>query len=170
MTSGVLMFDKKDPAAFDLQGLDVRVVKDNFTDVLREQLINFWLKNGAIQDRHEAIRRTSEVICLAFDDESQIAGVSSVYPTRIGQDIYLQYRTYTRKDCRIYGLMNKLYLQTVKYLQAQADQNRIKEKGMLVVTENPKFNTPAGEKLLREGGLEKVGLDQRKLPVWKLDF
>ncbi len=137
---------------------------------LRQALIRFWQDNAALQDSFDAWRRTFEVACVALDPEGRIVGVSSVYSAQGGGTPYWFYRTFIRQDCRDVGLAPRIFSCTHQQLaQAYADEPQA-PVGMMVVSENPKLETPAGLRVSQRAGLAHLGYNEQGQSVWHLLF
>lgn len=140
------------------------------TPLLRQQLVDFWRENGAIQDPFEAWRRSFEVTCVALNEAQQIIGVSSVYSGHGPGAPYWFYRTFIREDCRDVGLAPRIFACTHEQL-ALAYRDEVQAPvGMMVVSENPKLETPAGIRISQRAGLQHLGYNEQGQSVWHLLF
>lgn len=140
------------------------------TPVLRQQLIDFWRDNGAIQDPFEAWRRTFEVACVALNQAGEIVGVSSVYSAYGVGAPYWFYRTFVREDCRDVGLAPRIFACTHQQLALAYGDEAEAPVGMMVVSENPKLETPAGIRISQRAGLLHLGYNELGQSVWHLLF
>ena len=76
---GRFMSKTSTDAAENIDRFQVRWVFGKISDALRQQLVAFWLREGALAHADEAWRRTSEVACVLLADEREdIAGVCTV--------------------------------------------------------------------------------------------
>lgn len=140
------------------------------TPALRQQLVDFWRDNGALQSSSEAWRRTFEVACVAMDDMGEITGVSSVYCPHGPCAPYWFYRTFIRKDCRDVGLAPRIFACTHAQLALTYRDEVSAPVGMMVVSENPKLETPAGIRISQRAGLQHLGYNEHGQSVWHLLF
>lgn len=140
------------------------------TPDLRQALIRFWRENTAIQDTFDAWRRTFEVACVALDPQGQIVGVSSVYGAYGSGSPYWFYRTFIRQDCREVGLAPRIFTCTHQQLAQAYAGEADGPVGMMVVSENPKLETPAGIRVSQRAGLSHLGYNEQGQSVWHLLF
>jgi hypothetical protein len=140
------------------------------TPMLRQQLVDFWRDNGALQDPFEAWRRTFEVACVALDGAGQVVGVSSVYGAYGPGAPYWFYRTFIRENCRDMGLAPRLFTATREQLALAYGNEPAGPVGMMVISENPKLETPAGIRISQRVGLQHLGYNEQGQSVWHLLF
>jgi hypothetical protein len=138
------------------------------TPSLRSELIAFWRDNGAIPDPFEAWRRTFEVACVVLNAENQIVGVSSVYCAYsvAVEASYWFYRTFIREDSRDMGLAPRVFACTYEQLALAYVDEAQAPVGMMVISENPKLETPAGIRVSQRAGLQYLGRNDRGQSVW----
>lgn len=142
------------------------------TPASRAQLIAFWRDNGALSEPFEAWRRTFEVCCIAFNGADQIAAVGSVYSAHypaLGAP-YWFYRTFIRPDSRVNGLAQRMLRHTVAQLTDSFAGEPGAPAGVIIVTENPKFETAAGQRQLQRQGFVRLGADENGRSVWQRRF
>lgn len=156
------------PAISAFKNHSIHWVREHTTPALRSQLIAFWRENGAIQEAFEAWRRTLEVTCVAFDEAGQIAGISSVYAAIFpGSGApYWFYRTFIRPDCRDIGLAPRLFACTHEQLALAYAEDPLAPVGMMVISENPKLETPAGIRISQRAGLTHLGYTDSGQSIW----
>lgn len=135
---------------------------------LRDELIAFWSSNKALPASFETWRRTFEVACVVRDSAGQIVGVSSVYAGTLGNTTtpYWFYRTFIREDRRDVGLAPRVFAMTFEQLQQVSAKEPWAPVGVIVITENPKLETPAGVRIIERSGLQRLGLDGNGQSVW----
>lgn len=142
------------------------------TPEMRAALIRFWTDHGALGDPFAAWRRTFEVGAVALDGQGDIAGVSSFYPDILPADgrPYWFYRTFVRPDSRIVGLAPQLFDCTFTTLAADYGGEPGAPEGVVTIMENPKLDTPAGLRVIRQSGLTLLGTDVHGRSVWRRRF
>lgn len=135
--------------------------------MLRSELVDFWGRNGAIQDPREAWRRSFEVACTARNAVGKIVGVSSVYHGFLstGAEPYWFYRTYIQPDSRVFGLLHRLFHETYDRLGAISAEAHA-PTGIVVIPENEKFLSAAGKRVLLSLGLGYGTSSHQGKPVW----
>jgi GNAT superfamily N-acetyltransferase len=159
------------PTESQIHGLTVRCVWGEIDEPTRQALVAFWLVNGAITDPAEALRRTSEVVCLGYDASGQIVAASSVYLGLVnGKDRYWFYRMFVRPDCRRHGLATRMLRTTLQTLEKAAGDYNPPPRGVAVVTENSRLELPAVRRVLTALGLQRIGVTQAGKGLWKMDF
>lgn len=176
-----------------VHGINIHIVWQVITPQQKQQLVEFWLKNGAIQSQQEAIRRTNEAVCLAFDADGGIAAVTTVYISKLSKlphDYYF-YRMFIRPDCRLPGLGRRLLGHTYSQLNRQFNAQQMAlasessdskmiglssniPKGLVFITENLKLKQPAVNRALIKRGFKLIGLmdinTAEEKQVWNQDF
>jgi hypothetical protein len=139
----------------------------------RDTLAKFWIESGAIQDAHEARRRTDEVVHVAIDKNGHTVAVNTCYTAMLdtgsGPQPYWFYRQFVHPRARSVRLSLALVRLTVAYL-AKAFQGKSAPRGIAMILENNKFYGRAGRRAL-------MWLEMRlaaRLPggkeVWTRDF
>lgn len=138
----------------------------------RAALVRFWADHGAIDDPFAAWRRTFEVGAVALDGQGDIAGVSSFYPDILPADgrPYWFYRTFVRPDSRVVGLAPQLFDCTFATLAVDYGGEPGAPEGVVTIMENPKLDTPAGLRVIRQSGLTLLGTDVHGRSVWRRRF
>jgi len=139
---------------------------------VREALMAFWSSHGAITDAASAWRRSFEVGVVALDPGGQIAGVTSVYIDHLAFDgqPYWFFRTFVRPRSRVMGMMPAMFQGTFARLALDYAGEPGAPVGIAAVTENPKLDTPAGNRIYHRIGLRLLGTDPRGLRVWRRLF
>lgn len=121
----------------------------------QNDLIAFWLREGALSDETQAQQRLSQVVVLARDGEGMVAGVCTAAaqtPSGIGQPLYY-YRSFIGRRWRRTRLVYHLIKRARTLLEEDARARDWPCIGMLLELENSRF----GEK--------------GRMPVWpRLDF
>jgi hypothetical protein len=151
------------------QGYRIEPVYQKLTDNLRNEIVAFWLDNGALpEDR--ARQRVDQVAFVVRSSANDVAGISTVYAAPFGPDgdLYLYYRMFIAPAHRIPGLMQKVIRATRLFFDGNRAL-RAGARGMLIVTENPKLMHRSVRRLL-ERVFEYAGTDQRGIDVWRFDF
>lgn len=156
------------PAISTFKRHRIHWVREHTSTALRSHLIAFWHEHGAIEDPSEAWRRTFEVACVAIDDSGRIAGVSWVYSAGSpgAGASYWFYRTFIRPDCRDFGLLQRLFACTHEQLALAYAGEPLAPVGMMVITENPKLETPAGIRICQRAGLTRLGHSDNGQSIW----
>lgn len=105
---------------------------------------------------------------MAVDESGRIAGVSSVYAACFpGTGApYWFYRTFIRPDCRDIGLAPRLFACTHEQLALAYGDEPEAPVGMMVISENPKLETPAGIRISQRAGLTHLGYNDLGQSIW----
>jgi GNAT superfamily N-acetyltransferase len=158
--------------ATEFHGYRVHWVHGQSSSQLRSQIVAFWREQNALSDAHEAWRRTFEVAGIAVDQDGQIAGVSSVYSAPCAQLAapYWFYRTFIRSDCRSNGLAQQLFQFSFAQLERSYAGEAGAPVGVVIVFENPKYESPAGQQILARHGLQPLGRDGAGHSIWQRRF
>jgi len=76
------------------------------SEAVCDEIVNFWLTEGALPDRQSAADRARQLLVVARDESGNVAGVSTVFPThvkRLGFACFY-YRTFVGRGHRSIGL------------------------------------------------------------------
>ncbi|GJL82179.1 MAG: hypothetical protein DHS20C01_18130 [marine bacterium B5-7] len=130
----------------------------------RDEIVNFWLKHGALPQKDQADARLSEVAMLALDSSGAIAAASSIfshhYPP-LGHAFYF-FRCFVHPDHRRAGLAVRLINEVYDHLDIRfkkgSDPSII---GMIAAAENPMFNREHNEAIWPRSGFVFVGYNAR---------
>ena len=149
----------------------IDAVFGQMTPRLRGELVQFWLDERALPDANAAWARTDEVVCIARDPAEAIASVNTVYLATLqaDEDLYYFYRMFTRPRDRVLELTTAMSRACRECLAASPLRDK-RARGLVIVAENPKLQTPAGQRLLSGRGWTFVGKTERGLDVWKRPF
>ena len=141
------------------------------TPQLRGELVQFWLNEGALPDANAAWARTGEVVCIARDAAEAIASVNTVYlaPLQGTDDLHYFYRMFTRPQDRRLELVVGMVRACRTFLEASPLRDP-RARGVVIITENPKLQSPAAGQLLSGKGWSLVGRTERGLDIWRRLF
>lgn len=147
-----------DPAQ-DIDRFRVRWVFGDVDAALRQQLVAFWLKEGALANADEAWRRTAEVACLLLEGTHEdIAGVCTV-AIRL-DDFGRSYgflRIFIRAESRFTGLGRRLTKGAIDGFSALAHEPGAPQR-LVATIENRKLERRASQLLLARLGFSNVGI------------
>lgn len=141
------------------------------TPQLRGELVQFWLDEGALPDANAAWARTNEAVCIARDPTEAIASVNTVYlaPLQSPENLHYFYRMFTRPRDRMLELTTAMVRACREFLEASPLRDP-RARGVAIVAENPKLQTPAGRHLLSGRGWTLVGKTASGFDVWRKPF
>ena len=150
-------------------GYTIDVGYGHFSDEERQQVIEFWVAEGAIQQREKAERRSAELVGIVRNEAGDITGVNTVQLTTLqghaGQ--YFYYRMFIRQRDRVNGLFRQATRAAREHLTKFASD---RSAGVFMVAENRKLGGPAIRRLLTQAGWLPIGVDGRGLDVWLYRF
>ena len=136
---------------------------------LTDELVDFWLRNGALPDAQTARQRAPQVVFVARNTEGRIVGVTTVYVAAPkGRGRYYIYRMFIQPTDRVYGMMTFLTAKTRDHLGGLDIPE--KPKGVVAVTENPKLMRPAARREFERTGFTHSGKTGRGFDIWISDF
>ncbi len=136
----------------------VRWVFGNLGEVLRQQLVAFWLKEGALSHAAEAWRRAFEAACVLTDGESgDIAGVCTV-SIRLDdhERCYGFVRIFISVDSRFVGLNVRLMECMIEGFSALASEPGAPQR-LVATIENPKIRRRGAQRILSRLGFVPTG-------------
>jgi hypothetical protein len=140
----------------------------SITPQLRGELVQFWLDEGALPDANAAWARTNEVVCIARDLAEAIASVNTVYlaPLQSAENLHYFYRMFARPRDRMLELTTAMVRACLACLAASPLRDP-RARGVAIVAENPKLQTPAGRGLLSGRGWSLLGKTAGGFDVWR---
>jgi GNAT superfamily N-acetyltransferase len=146
------------PAAKKLDDFQVVWVFGAISEALRQQIVAFWLQEGAITHPDEAWRRSWEVACLLQEAESsRIVGICTVAIRLDDQDHSYRYvRIFIRPASRLAGLNVRLMETMIEGFKGLAREPGAPRR-LLATIENRKLERRASQKILARLGFMPVG-------------
>ena len=154
-------------------GIKVANLHGRMSAAQRETLVRFWLEAGAIQDEHEALRRTEEVVHLGFDEAGRIVAVNTCYAstltTQSDSASYWFYRQFVHPRNRGIRLSLALVHLTIEYFDHSFRENN-GPKGIAMYLENPKLYSRAGRRALNYMGMKLALKDAQGAEFWIREF
>jgi len=147
--------------------LKVDFVWGNVSENLADEVVTFWLSQGALTDRKSAKERTKELSAICRNPNGELIGVTTLvkYFHPPLQNHFLTSRTFIKENARNLGLRIKLF----NRVWSEINESQLYEKegvvGILAVLENRYLNakTDAVWTELRNAVL--VGFDNRGLQI-----
>jgi L-amino acid N-acyltransferase YncA len=146
------------PPTRALQDFQVRWVFGSVTVALRQQLVGFWLQEGALTSAYEAWRRSWEVACvLQAEDSGRIVGVCTVAIHTDDHDrSYGFVRIFIRTGSRVVGLNVRLMERMIEGFTALAREPGAPHR-LVATIENRKLERRAAQRILARLGFVHVG-------------
>ncbi|MES2314053.1 MAG: GNAT family protein [Pseudomonadota bacterium] len=141
-----------------LQDFQVRWIFGSVTAALRQQLVEFWLQEGALTSADEAWRRSWEVACvLQAEDSGRIVGVCTVAIHTDDHDrSYGFVRIFIRTGSRVVGLNVRLMERMIEGFTALAREPGAPHR-LVATIENRKLERRAAQRILARLGFVHVG-------------
>ena len=158
-------------SAIRFQDYTIEPVYRKLTKHLRNEIVVFWLENGALADIHQARQRVDQVAFVVRNQEEDVVGISTVYSAPYGEDgaLFLNYRMFIHPDHRVAGMMRAVTKATRCFFN---DNQPLREtaRGMIICTENRKLMRPGMREVFQRSVWNYVGKDQRGFDVWMFRF
>ena len=131
-----------------------------------QRIINFWQRNNAIGNPQEVRQRVHQVVLMAEDADSQVVGVSTVYPHTfiVNMKNFFYYRMFIQPSDRVFGMMSSMTGDTYEFLKNHSMPN--KPAGLVLVTENKKLMRKGMRKVIKGLGFVYIGEDNQQQDVW----
>lgn len=139
------------------------------TPEIETEIIDFWLRSGALPNREEALKRVGQVTVLGRTAaEGQIVSVSSVYlqfNQQLGYSFYY-FRCFVEEQHRRAYLARHMLLATQKELNSRfvAGENP-QVLGMIIETQNSILRQHRTRAVWSETGFIYIGRNERSEPV-----
>lgn len=152
---------------------DYRVVWQQTTAELADELVEFWQRHGAISQEREARRRAAQVVAIARAEDGRPAGVCTAMIRDLpdlGKPVYY-YRTFVAPPYRNGLVVRRLLAIAVRTLEdfSRRHPDRAAD-GVYLELENPSFSRHLRQAVWPRKGLEFVyfgrtprGLERRIL-------
>jgi hypothetical protein len=147
-----------DDVTKSIDRFQVRWVFGSVGDALRQQIVAFWLREGALPNVDEAWRRTFEVACVLMEGEQEdLAGVCTV-AIRMDDDdrSYGFVRIFIRADSRFVGLNVRLMERMLEGFIALAREPGAPQR-LIATIENRKLERRAAQRILSRLGFAYIG-------------
>ncbi|MEP7098279.1 MAG: GNAT family protein [Dokdonella sp.] len=144
--------------AGSLKNFQIQWVFGNTPDPLRQQMIAFWLHEGAMTNPDEAWRRSGEVVCVLRDMlDGHIAGVCTVaiFLDDHGKS-YGFVRLFIRPSSRLAGLNVRLMERMIEGFEGMAREPGAPRR-LVITIENRKIERRAAQKILAKLGFVHAG-------------
>jgi hypothetical protein len=159
----------------EFEGYKIFWVFGEISPLLRIKLVNFWIKNKALQEEHAAWRRTFEVMCIILNNEDDIVGVSSAAPFNQdnSKEHFWFYRSFidSRYSIDSFKFLMPYYLleKTSTNLALLASEPGAPQ-GILITIENEKLKSNGMEKVFMKLGFVKLIDAELLSDHWKKYF
>ena len=141
-----------------LQNLQTRWMFGNVSDRLRQQIVEFWLQEGALTHPDEAWRRSFEVACVLQEMESgHIAGACTV--AILLDDHGASYgfvRLFIRPASRLVGLNVRVMETMIEGFKAMVHEPGAPRR-LVVTLENRKIERRAAQRIMGRLGFVHAG-------------
>ncbi|MHB1544538.1 MAG: hypothetical protein ACYCS1_03960 [Gammaproteobacteria bacterium] len=140
------------------------------TEDLRRQVVEFWAREGALQNRAEAERRAHELVYVIYDEHQNLVGVCTAQlatSVRLERSVYFL-RLFIRASDRATGLPQEVIRCAWRLLKNQTPPGGA--DGAMIVGENTKLARPGMMRVLSRRGWKYLGLNAHHLPVWEKPF
>ncbi|EQD53099.1 hypothetical protein B1B_10426 [mine drainage metagenome] len=140
------------------------------TEDLRRQVVEFWMREGALRDRAEAERRAHELVYVITDEHEDIVGVCTTQlatSVRLRRSVYFL-RLYVRPSDRASGLPQEVIRCAWHLLKDRTPPGG--PDGARIVGENTKLARPGMMRVFSRRGWRYLGLNAHQLPVWEKPF
>lgn len=138
-------------------------VWQNKTEALRNEIIQFWLDNGALPGRPQADKRADQVVFLARDAEGRIAAVNTVYPqfNRQLEKNFFYYRVFVSEGHRRNSLADRLTVAACDFFNRRfVEGHNPRIIGLFAVIESKILQQYASQ-AVRPSGFFYIGKDER---------
>lgn len=136
----------------------VRWVFGNISDVLRAQIVEFWLREGAVTNPHEAWRRSWEVACVLQGAESNDVEGACTVAIRL-DDHGVSYgfvRLYIRSASRRVGRNVRLMERMIEGFKTMVHETGA-PRHLVATLENRKIERRAAQRAIARLGFVHVG-------------
>lgn len=168
--SGMPQFGSAVTEATHFRGYRLEPVFQASSAEQRSEAVTFWLAQGAIAQRQEALRRAFELVYLVRRSDGRLAGMSTVaLQTGANGHTFYAYRMFLRPEDRVPYLMRTITNASRDLLREFVAPDP-KPAGMLIVTENPKLMRAGMARYLERHGYLYRGKNLRGLDRWWAPF
>lgn len=160
-------------------GNDFRVVFQSYvlipvfqetTEDLRGEVVEFWMREGALRDRMEAQRRAHELVYVVRNEDQNIVGVCTTElatSARLQRSVYFL-RLFIRRADRTTGLPQEVIRWAWCLLKQRTPPGGA--YGARIIGENRKLARPGMMRVFNQRGWKYLGLNAHQLPVWEKPF
>ena len=137
----------------------------------RAEAVAFWLAQGALASRREAVRRAFEIVYLVRSAGGTLAGMCTA-ALRSGareESSYYAFRMFLRREDRVPYLMRAVTNATRDFLSA-LEHPEPRPAGMVIVAENAKLMRPGIRRYFQRHGYAFRGTTSAGRDVWLAPF
>ncbi len=140
------------------------------TEELREEVVDFWMRERALPNRAMAEKRAHELVYVIYADDQEIVGVCTtelVTSQTLKRSAYFL-RMFIRPKDRASGLPQEVIRSAWQHLKSRTPPDG--PFGAMIIGENPKLARPGMMRVLSRRGWSYLGLNVHHLPVWEKPF
>lgn len=133
-------------------------------DALKEEIVDFWLRERALSSREQGEGRVAQVVFVARDSFGEIAGICTVYPRQNPQikHIFYHFRTFVAAAHRRNLLAARFAVETRDFFNDRFVAGHNPEIiGMMVEAENEALKTKHTQAVWPYSGMVFIGYNQR---------
>ncbi len=126
----------------------------------REAVIRFWKQNGMQWTDEQYVKRSGQLVYVALNETEQIVAVTTAVPTAIrglNNLNFFNFRILIDKDFRIPGLLDKMAVGTINFLEELFINKQTDCIGVITLMENEKLNNLRREAVLPSTGFVFIG-------------
>ncbi|OGQ99277.1 MAG: hypothetical protein A2521_13680 [Deltaproteobacteria bacterium RIFOXYD12_FULL_57_12] len=159
------------PLEYTYKGLLITNVYQRLDAVQRRAIIEFWVGSRVLRP-DAAQRRVDQVVFTMRTPDNQLAGVNTVYPDTLPATggIYYFMRMFIRPTDRgVFGLTSFVSNLTREFLKTYEEPD-VHPRGMIIVTENPKYWRKGGRRFLARRGWNYFDKTPQGSEIWYVNF
>ncbi|MDD2365609.1 MAG: hypothetical protein PHN84_05540 [Desulfuromonadaceae bacterium] len=154
----------------DIEYKDYRLksVYKNINSQLKDEIVDFWVKNGAVSSA-DAERRVAEVVYSIRNSSGSLTGLSTACLQKFmdqEQPFYFMRMFIRQEDRGVHGLYRLVSRRTREFLKYFDLQFSVGGRGTIIVLENPKFLRKGNFKMLARNGWKYYGQGPRGNHIW----
>lgn len=141
-----------------------KIVYQNLDENLKKQIIEMWLKYGAMP-YHEALRRVNEVVLVGFDKNNRVCAVTSVYIVdKTKYEKWYMFRIFIAPDDRGKIKEFKSSKITHEFLSTYECEN--KPNGIIAIAENKKIT----DRIMKQEGWNFLNVAPNGQKIYYVEF
>lgn len=142
----------------------IDTVWETQTEELKEEIVDFWLRERALVGREQAQQRVSQVVLVARDGFGEIVGVCTAYPRQNPQlrHVLYHYRTFVAAEHRKEMIGFRLIVAARDYFNGRFLQGHDPHIiGMIIEIENPGIRNKFTRAIWAQTGFVFIGYNHR---------
>lgn len=146
------------------QPFTIQNIWENISDSNEEEIIQFWLKSGALHNYQQAQERLKQVIFIARNNDNDIVGISTAYKqyNQPLENYFYYMRAFIHPNYRQSGIARSFALGIIEFFETRFLQKIESDViGIFLETENQAIKANRKEAIMEKTGFVYIGKNEK---------